>query len=94
MKNALNNLLDTLQLLDENKIIFNKSELQEEKENLDDFVFATDELKRLINELALCDKQNREEIMEKVMLIRMKIIDIMWHYEQLYNITTKFIQQY
>lgn len=94
MKNTLNNLLDTLQLLDEKKIIITASEFQEEKENLDDLVCANDALKKLIKELALYDKRNLQKVVEEMVLIRMKIIDIMWHYEQLYNITTKFIQRY
>jgi hypothetical protein len=90
---SLEKIFKVLKEKNEEKHVFNNKEISEQEENIIDYKHLLDNLDKQIA-IIESTKHNNDETINALLILRTKILDFIWHYEQLDNLLLKLLKQY
>ena len=76
------------------KSVFSEEEISDELENIIDAEKISDEIMQLLHDLLKTDLSDRNRVDEKLVFLHLKLLDCIWHIEQVHEMVKKFISLY
>ena len=85
-------ILRIIKILNEKKQAIESAEISEQESNIEDYEKLLKDIHKRIYKIEKIKSNN--ELIEEILLLRIKLLDIIWHYEQLDEMLLKLIQKY
>ena len=96
MIKELKQVVLTMQKLNDklDKSVFSEKEISNELENIVDAAKIPTEIMQLLHDLLKSDLSDKVRIDEKLVFLHLKLLDCIWHIEQVHEMVKKFISLY